>query len=81
MQPNFNKNDITQLMAIFKKLGLSVPKVLKAQTYLSSNKLTAEEKARKLFNVPENEDLNDFLKERLTEREIETLREAIGMSR
>lgn len=66
-------------MAIFKKLGLSVPKVLKAQTYLNSDKYTAEEKACRLFGVEDKEDLSRFLEDRLNARELETLKNAIGL--
>lgn len=79
MQPNINTNDIPVLMNILKKLGLSVPKVIKSQKFLSSNKYSADEKARKLFGLNPEDDLSAFLEERLTAEEIAILKTNIGL--
>lgn len=69
--------DLDNLKSIKKKLKISPAKVMFVQR---SKKLTPEQKAKKVFNLPEETDLNTYLEENLSESEIETINKLIKAS-
>jgi len=75
---SINNGDIVNLKAIKKKLKLSMGDVLKAQRLAKDPNVSPEDAARKLLKVPESISLNDYLAEKLNDREIETIKKLMS---
>lgn len=72
-----HQGDVINLKSIKKKLNLPLKKLAQAQKLQSDTTLTEEQKAAFLLNVPEGVSVSEYLQEKLTEKEIETVRKFV----
>jgi hypothetical protein len=72
-----NQGDVINLKSIKKKLGLSLKQLGTAQAINKDDSLTADEKVRKFLNIPADQKTNDFLEQKLNQKEIITIKKFV----